>query len=80
MENAKTIISKLEDSVKLAESENRQTIPLVAIKSIVTVFRKDELADLEKMIAWSQQDTEEAEIELQNFKVKYAEYFKKEVK
>ena len=35
MQNAKTIIKQLVDSVKLAESEKRQTIPLVAVKSIV---------------------------------------------
>ncbi len=75
MQNAKTIIKKLEDSVKLAESEKRQTIPLVAIKSIVDVFRKDEINDTIKAINWAEEDVLEYKEEHKLQKEKYPEYF-----
>ena len=75
MQNAKTIIKQLEDSVKLAESEKRQTIPLVAVKSIVDVFRKDEIKDIKKGIDWAEDDIAEYKDELEAFQKQYPEYF-----
>ncbi len=80
MQNAKTIIKQLEDSIKVAKEEGKETIPVVAIKSIVDVFRKDQLADIHKGIKWANEDVQESEVELEEFKERYPEYFKEEVK
>tara|TARA_R110002020_G_scaffold116250_2_gene266509 strand:- start:207 stop:449 length:243 start_codon:yes stop_codon:yes gene_type:complete len=80
MQNAKTIIKQLEDSIKVAREEGKETIPVVAIKSIVDVFRKDQLSDLQKGVKWAKEDVIDSELELKEFKDRHPDFFKEEVK
>ena len=80
MQNAKTIIKQLEDSIKVAREEGKETIPVIAIKSIVDVFRKDQLSDLQKGVKWAKEDVIDSELELKEFKDRHLDFFKEEVK